>query len=106
MSSDKDRYKENSLRVREIYGIGATDRRFNIHHIIQKSDYGTKKQKKFWDSSVPSGRFDIDAVSNLFPLKVEVHADLHRRLDGLDPLPEKKPKRLPIKRRRRGKRRR
>lgn len=77
-------------------GIDPSDRRYNCHHLIERSDY--KKHKKFWDSSVPSGRFDIDMVSNLFPLRKEIHSGLHRYLDRLAP--------LPIKRRKHGKRKR
>ena len=98
------KYKENSLRVREIYGIDAHDKRYNIHHNIQKSDYRSKKQKEFLNASVPSGRFDLDAISNLTPLKIEVHADLHRRLELLEgtisPIRRrKKEKRLRVKKR-------
>ena len=89
--SAKERYKENSKRVREIYGIEAHDKRYNIHHIIQKSDY--KHNKEFWDTSVPSGRFDLDAVSNLAPLKKEVHAELHRRIDKIEPSVRRKKRR-------------
>jgi len=93
----KDRYKENRARVFEIQGIDPLDRRYNCHHIIEKSDYKTRKQREFWDASVPTARFDINAKGNLFPLKIEVHADLHRRLDELPSAiirrkPEKKKK--------------
>jgi len=80
----KERYKQNRKRVFEIMGIDNNDPRYNCHHIIERSDYGTKKQKAFWDASVPSGKFDIDGKSNLFPLKKEVHAELHRRLDAME----------------------
>ena len=84
LMSTKEKYKENRTTVFKIMGIDPDDRRYNCHHIIERSDYGRKKDKVFWDDSVPSGRFDIDGISNLFPLKVEVHAELHRRLDGLE----------------------
>jgi len=90
----KEEFKKNRTRCFEIYGLNPTDRRYNIHHIIERSDY--KKNKRFWDSLEPNGRFDIDSISNLCPLLVTEHAQLHRYLDGLEP--------LPIKRRKRGKR--
>ena len=85
------RYKENSRRVREIYGIETNDHRYNIHHIIERSDY--KRNKKFWDDSVPNGLFDLDGTGNLCPLLKTVHADLHRRLDKMHPQPIRKKKR-------------
>ncbi len=95
--NNKERYKQNRKRVFEIMGIDNNDRRYNCHHIIERSDYGTKKQKAFWDASVPSGKFDIDGKGNLFPLKIEVHAELHRRID----LPQTSPKKKRKKKRRR-----
>jgi len=82
--SKEGHYKENSLRVREIYGYEKSDKTVNIHHIVLRSDY--KKDRKFWDASVPTERFDLDAVANLCPLKIEAHANLHRRLEGLPPV--------------------
>jgi hypothetical protein len=87
----KDRYHENRTRFFEIYGIEPSDRRYSCHHIIQRSDY--KRNPRFWDSLEPSGRFDIDSVCNLCPLKKEEHADLHRRIAETTPLPVKKRKR-------------
>jgi len=114
--SKEGHYKENSLRVREIYGYEKSDKTVNIHHIVLRSDY--KKDRKFWDASVPTERFDLDAVANLCPLKIEAHANLHRRLEGLPPVtirrrPEvevektkkRKKKRSSRSRRRRGRRR-
>ena len=89
------RYKENSRRVREIYDIEANDHRYNIHHIIERSDY--KRNKKFWDDSIPSGHFDLDGTGNLCPLLKTVHANLHRRLDEMHPP-------LPVKSKKHGKR--
>ena len=82
--SKEGHYKENSLRVREIYGYEKSDKTVNIHHIVLRSDY--KRDRKFWDASVPTERFDLDAVANLCPLPIEVHANLHRRLEGLPPV--------------------
>jgi len=82
----KERYHENRTRVFEIQGIDPKNRNYNCHHIIERSDYKTRQQKKFWDDSVPSGRFDIDGKGNIFPLPVEEHANLHRKLEGLSPV--------------------
>ena len=60
-------------------GIDPDDRRYNCHHLIERSDY--KKNKRFWDSSVPSGRFDIDQVSNLFPVRIEDHEWINQRIN-------------------------
>ena len=79
-------YKENSYRVREIYGYEKSDKTVNIHHIVLRSDYKTTEQRKFWDASVPTERFDLDGKGNLCPLPIEVHANLHRRLEGLPPV--------------------
>jgi len=92
----KEEFKKNRTRCFEIYGLDPTDRRYNIHHIIQRSDY--KRNPKLWDSLEPNGRFDIDSVCNLCPIKKKEHADLHRYLDSLEP--------LPVKRRKGGKRKR
>ena len=94
--SGKDRYHQNKARVCEIYGIEPSDRRYNIHHIIQRSDY--KRNPKFWDSLEPNGRFDIDSVCNLCPLLVTEHRRLHQELLEITP--------LPVKRRKGGKRKR
>ena len=88
---DKEKFKKNRTRCFEIYGLDPSDKRYNIHHIIQRSDY--KRNPRFWDSLEPSGHFDIDSVCNLCPLKKEEHADLHRRIAETTPLPVKKRKR-------------
>jgi len=93
--NNKERYKQNSKRVKEIYGYDANDRSVNVHHIIFRADY--KRRKEFWDASVPSERFDIDGRANLCPLPIEVHAELHIRID----LPQISPKKKRKKKRRR-----
>ena len=80
---DKEKFKKNRTRCFEIYGLDPSDKRYNIHHIIQRSDY--KRNPRFWDSLEPSGRFDIDSVCNLCPIKVKEHRELHRRLDEMNP---------------------
>ena len=76
-------------------GLNPEDKRYSCHHIIERSDY--KHNKKFWDDSVPSGHFDIDAKGNLFPLKIEEHKELHRKIDK----PQISPKRKRRKKRKR-----
>jgi len=93
----KERFHKNRTRVFEIMGIDPQDKRYNAHHIIERSDY--KHNKKFWDASVPSGHFDIDGKGNLFPLKVEVHAELHRRIDPPQTSPKRKRRKKRKKRR-------
>ena len=75
-------YKENSYRVREIYGYEKSDKTVNIHHIVLRSDYKTKEQRKFWDDSVPSGRFDINGKGNIFPVTLEEHARINAKING------------------------
>ena len=91
----KERYHQNRSRVFEIMGLNPEDKRYSCHHIIERSDY--KHNKKFWDDSVPSGHFDIDAKGNLFPLKIEEHKELHRKIDK----PQISPKRKRRKKRKR-----
>jgi hypothetical protein len=92
----KEEFKKNRTRCFEIYGLDPSDRRYNVHHIIQRSDY--KKNKRFWDSLEPSGRFDIDSVCNLCPVKTQDHEWINQRIAETTP--------LPIKRRKGGKRKR
>jgi hypothetical protein len=88
------KYKENRNRVREIYGISPKDRSVNTHHILFKSEGGS------------------DDKSNLYPMKVEDHEALHRRIQQLEEgirnesksRAHKRPKR--VKKRRKGSRRR
>ena len=66
----------------EIQGIDPKNRRYNCHHIIEKRDYKTKEQRKFWDDSVPSGRFDINGKGNIFPVTLEEHARINAKING------------------------
>ena len=63
------RYQENKSRVREIYGIDPKDRSVNVHHIVFRSD----------DVDI-----DKNEKSNLIPLKIEDHDELHRRIQQLE----------------------
>ena len=63
----KEQYRENRTRVFEIMNLDPKDRRFNCHHYKQfRSEGGS------------------DDISNLFPLKVEDHDKLHRRIQEIE----------------------
>jgi len=71
-----ERYRKNRERVYSIYRIPKKDRgtKYNIHHIVQRAD---KKNGNFdW--------YDIDGKGNLYPLKKEVHKELHRRIEEME----------------------
>ena len=61
-------------------GIDPSDRRYNCHHVIQRSDY--KKDKELWDSMAPNGRFDVDGVNNLFPVTYKDHDIINRKINS------------------------
>jgi hypothetical protein len=69
MSSE--RFHQNAARVYEIYGIPPEQRGivYNIHHIVNKADVG----------SLVRYDFDIDGKSNLFPMLIGEHCELHRK---------------------------
>jgi len=73
-------YRRNSLRVREIYGIDSHDKRYNIHHIIQKSDY--KRDPELYDQLSTTGRFNINQVSNLCPVLLSEHSWINRKINS------------------------
>jgi len=89
----RERYKDNRRRSFELGGINPDSKKHDCHHIIQKRDY--QEQKELWDSSVPSGRFDLDMVSNLFPVLKKDHAWINSKIN-----------KEPIRRRRKRKKRR
>ena len=62
----KEQYKENRTRVFEIMNLDPKDRRYNCHHEQFRSEGGS------------------DDISNLFPLKVEDHDKLHKRIQELE----------------------
>lgn len=72
--TEKQRYLQNRSRVFEIYGIDPNDRSYDCHHIVHRSDIG----------NLVSSDFDVHAVSNLIPMKVEDHQQLHTRLNFVD----------------------
>lgn len=81
----KESYKLNSLRVREIYGVAPNDHRYNIHHIIFRSDVDNRPE-------LFKG-FDVDQVSNLCPLLRHQHEQLH---EGLKSLPKERKKHVRV----------
>ena len=85
----KERYKANKRRVFKIMGISMADKRYDAHHIIQRRDY--QQNKRLWDSSVPSGRFDLDMVSNLFPVLKKDHEWINSKINK-EPIKRKKRK--------------
>lgn len=70
---DSERYHQNRERVYDIYNIPVRERghKYTMHHIVYRSDIG---------KLVPRS-FDVDAESNLYPLKKDIHDELHRRVD-------------------------
>lgn len=69
-----ERYKINRARVFEIYGIDPKDRRYDCHHIVQKSD--VKRGLV--------GDFDVNEKSNLYPTLKEDHKEINRRIQELE----------------------
>lgn len=70
MTSEK--YQENSKRVYDIQNIPKKLRGivYDIHHIVQRCDLGVL---------VPLD-FDIDAISNLFPILKEDHKYINDKI--------------------------
>lgn len=82
MNQEKERYLQNRTRVFEIYGISEKDKRYNCHHIVQKSDVGV----------LVGLDFDVDGKSNLCPVLKEDHNYINERIsfnDGLFKLKQK-----------------
>jgi hypothetical protein len=69
----KERYHRNCQIVYDIYGIPKKERGtvYNIHHQIFRHDLG---------DLVPI-TFDIDNISNLYPLRRDVHEKLHLKVE-------------------------
>ena len=72
--TEKERYLQNKSRVFEIYGISTKDRRYDCHHIIGRAEC----------SELMGEDFDVHQVSNLVPMRLEDHHELHRRLDLIE----------------------
>lgn len=68
-------YNENRRRVFEIYKINPANRSYNCHHIVTRDDYR--------QGLVPPD-FDINALSNLYPMEISEHKKLHKRMEFLD----------------------
>ena len=64
--------EENRQRVFEIMGIDPNDPHYNCHHIVFRNDFAEN----------PSlDRRQVDDKSNLFPLTVEEHERLHKKIE-------------------------
>lgn len=74
--ASREVYLHNCEIVYNIYNIPKKDRgtRVNIHHILLKSDY------KY--GLIPNDG-KRDDISNLYPLPIEEHNQLHRRLENM-----------------------
>jgi len=68
---NKERYHRNKKIVFELYGISPQDKNYNCHHIVMRHDLG---------DLVPL-TFDIDNISNLYPLRRDLHEQLHLRVE-------------------------
>lgn len=69
-------YIDNKERVYDIYNIPIKERGtvYNIHHLVNRHDLGVL---------VPLD-FHIDEKSNLIPLKIRTHEELHLKQDLLE----------------------
>ena len=68
-------YAINRERVYKIYGINIDDKNYNCHHIVTRED--VKK-------GLVEPNFDLHSLSNLIPLKIRDHNDLHRRINNIE----------------------
>jgi hypothetical protein len=87
MSASKE-YKQNRIRVFEIYGVNPADPNYNCHHIIQRSDF--KKHPEQWKDH------HVNEISNLIPLTTRDHDRVHEMInerDGVDQQQKKHKKR-------------
>lgn len=74
MDKEKEIYLKARSRVFEIYGLDPNDKRYNCHHICQRSDIGTLLPLDF----------EVNALSNLIPMKTHEHKQLHERIAFID----------------------
>jgi len=71
----KNKYYSNKIKVFKIYGIKISDPEYNCHHIVTKNDLITGL---FPDD------FDIDGLSNLYPIKIKQHELLNKIIYAVD----------------------
>ena len=88
----KERYKKNRARVFEIMGIKTNDPRYDCHHIVQRSD--VRRYSCFRN-------FDLDQISNLYPILKTDHHRLNEMIAGREQpsIVKKKRKRVKYKNR-------
>jgi len=68
-------FEENRQRVFEIYGINPHDHRYDIHHIVFRSDF---KKRGF---GLGLGKDYMNSKANLYPLTIEEHERLHKKIE-------------------------
>ena len=72
-------FEENRQRVFEIYGINPHDHRYDIHHIVFRSDF---KKRGF---GLGLGKEYMNSKANLYPMLKEEHRLLHQRVEEIEP---------------------
>ena len=60
-------------------GINPQDRRYNVHHVLFRSDF--KRNQLIRESY---GLPYMDSKDNLFPLDKQEHARLHKLIEEID----------------------
>ncbi len=75
--SERWRYKSNRERVLRLYGYDGAFKEgqgnVSVHHIVQRSDL--KNDPDLWQD------FDVDALSNLVPVRRSVHNRTHHLIE-------------------------
>ena len=72
-------FEQNRQRVFEIYGINPRDPRYDVHHIIFRSDF---KKRGF---GLGLGKDYMNSKANLYPMLKEEHRLLHQRVEEQEP---------------------
>src|SRR5574344_979630 len=70
-------YHDNRTKTFKECNLNPHDKKYTCHHIFQRSD----KHRGL----IPDN-FNVDRVSNLIPLDIETHNDLHFMLDNIPSL--------------------
>lgn len=73
--SERYQYLENRYKVFKQCGINPHDTRYNLHHVLQKEDVRR---------GLTPPDFDVNARSNLVPLKIEQHERLNQIINSCD----------------------
>lgn len=72
MSQEKE-YHQNRNSTFKLCGIDPNNKSFSCHHLYFKHDKKTNKLPPF---------FPVNCRSNLIPLPIEIHNDLHALIDN------------------------